>query len=119
MIAEKWPRRKSTVTPARASTRVASVVPYTFQTSTARTAVLLWSTNRYSASPHVSEVCGAPQRPLFYRNATARQKAASPPWKRQGKQPNWILRSSTRSISPPRFSMWMTSWGNSSVCMIW
>src|SRR4029077_16585092 len=32
------------------------------------------------------------------RNATARQRAASPPWKRHGKQPNWIFWSSTSSI---------------------
>src|SRR5690348_5298761 len=51
--------------------------------------------------------------------ATARHNAASPPWNRQGKQPNRILRSSTSSRRPPRFSMWITSCGNSSVCMIW
>lgn len=51
--------------------------------------------------------------------ATARHIAASPPWNRQGKQPNVTLRSSTSSICPPRFSMWTTSCGKSSVCMIW
>src|SRR2546427_88398 len=51
--------------------------------------------------------------------ATARHRAASPPWKRHGKQPNRILRSSTSSRRPPRFSLWITSCGNSSVCMIW
>src|SRR4029077_1440199 len=51
--------------------------------------------------------------------ATTRHNAASPPWKRHGKQPIWILLSSTSSSWPPRFSTWMMSCGNKSVCMIW
>jgi hypothetical protein len=60
----------------------------------------------------------AARGPGPYRKATARQKAASPPWNRHGKQPNSIFWSRTSSIWPPRFSMWMMSCGNKCVCMI-
>src|SRR5918993_738085 len=64
-------------------------------------------------------VLGLAHVPHFSRKATARQNAASPPTNFHGKQPNWMRWSSTSSIWPPRFSMWITSWGNSRVCMIW
>src|SRR5918995_1813682 len=63
-------------------------------------------------------VLGLAHVPHFSRKATARQNAASPPTNFHGKQPNWMRWSSTSSIWPPRFSMWITSWGNSRVCMI-
>jgi hypothetical protein len=51
------------------------------------------------------------------RNATARQNAASPPLNFQGKHPTMqrLFCSSGASISPPRFSMCMQSWGNSAL----
>src|SRR5258708_11797179 len=59
------------------------------------------------------------RRWLQSTNATARHNAASPPWDRQGKQPHVTFVSSTSSICPPTFSIWITSCGNSKVCMIW
>src|SRR5438132_8513625 len=54
-------------------------------------------------------------------NATVRQNAASPPLNFHGKQPTMsrLFWSSGASISPPRFSMWMQSLGNSALWVSW
>src|SRR5438874_1503295 len=54
-------------------------------------------------------------------NPTTRANAASPPLNFHGKQPRMsrLFWSSGASMSPPRFSMWMHSRGNSALWVSW